>query len=217
MQKMPKLRPRIIAPVDPPHHTAEVDWDMQDDAWILDTEQYVSEPKSLKMTSTARYEWVCLCKHAGTTVLPKGRVVTQFRTNNPANARPMVYFRSQLAPGSASRSNCYGVFIGPTWLLLGRWINTTWASIDQENYYPTWSVPTDEWFKVRVTWWDEGGVLYVRFETYADDAWVQRCDDLSDVDNLWYDSTINRCGIGKSLAATGTYIVWADDTEIWGP
>jgi len=217
MREMPKLNPRTL---DPPHHTAAVDWDHRYDVWSLDDTVYVSEPKSLKwpQSTVAGEERVSLCKHEGTTALNQGRVVTQLRHNSIYGFN-MVFFRNQAAVGTATITNTYWVsFVSQyTSVYFFKSVGGTYTLIASKPYGGGFTYPAGVWRKIRVTWWETGGVLYVRLEWWNDSEWVNICDDVYDPDNLWSGSAVNRCGVGAGVTSVGAYICWFDDTEIWGP
>lgn len=215
MQKMPELKPRVIAPVEPLHHSANVDWDWSHDDYELTTEQYVSEPKCLKWQAPTTPWRQTLCKHAGTTVLNEGRVVSWLRTTI-ATANPAVMFRNQAAVGTANYLNMYILNFAPnlSQIQLGKFVGGSGVGIDSNAFGGGFTFPINTWRKVRVTWWETGGVMYVRVEWYHDTEWTNICDELFDADNMWSGETVNRCGLHFGGAGG---VVYADDTEVWGP
>jgi len=217
MREMPKLNPRSL---DPPHHSAAVDWDHSDDTWSLDDTVYVSEPKSLKWpqpTASGAHR-ASLCKHEGTIALNEGRVVTWIRHNH-LNGYTRIYFRNQAPVGTANHNNCYFVAWNSNTSIVGlrKVVNGNLTLLADKAYGGGFTYPVNEWRKVRVTWWEDGGVLYVRVEWWNGAEWVQICDDFYDPDNLWSGETVNRCGVGTAYYSVSGIVCWFDDTEIWGP
>jgi len=217
MQKMPELKPRQVTS-KLTHHSANVDWDWNRADWSLTTEQYVSEPKCLKWLATSSPWPVTLCKHAGTTVLNEGRVVTWIRPTS-INCGMGVVFRNQAAVGTSNYNNTYIPNLAPVSsnVNFSRVVNGTPLRVDTKAFGGGFTMPNDTWRKIRVTWWESGGILYVRFEWFDDPDWVNICDEFSDVDNLWSGEAVNRCGLFTAIIAGGAKVVYADDTEVWGP
>ena len=217
MQEMPKLKP-LRVPFDPPHHTADVDWDWSHTDWSLTDEVYVSEPKCLKWWSAHIPRRVTLCKHAGTTALNEGRMVTQFRVTND-DCGVGFAFRNQAAVGTANEAYMYWLLLMPdgTNVYLVKFLNSVQTIIDVKKFGGGFTLPNNTWRKIRVTWWETGGVIYVRVEWYNGGEWTKICDDFFDADNLWSGEAVNRCGLAFMRHAATNYIMYTDDTEVWGP
>jgi len=217
MQKMPELKPLRI-PADPPHHSANVDWDHSSTAWTLDDAAYVSEPKSLKWPVISIARRFSLCKHAGTTVLPEGRIVSYIRTSSTAS-RNGFCFRHQSSVGSAADRNFYSIIYITPLSQIQFYVNVggAYTLLKTGAYGGGFTLPINTWRKVRVTWWESGGVLYVRVEWWTGTEWTNVCDEFFHADNRWFDSEINRCGLWMSKSGGGTHYNWFDDTEVWGP
>jgi len=197
--------------------TAEVDWDFSNANWKLDDSQYVSEPKSLNFTAVHSHT-VVLCKHEGTTCLPQGRIITQARIHHVSFATLIFTFRNQRAVGGSDYNNCYRLQISSRnrWLF-ERIVGGAGTVISSgSGFLNGWTWPSDTWVKVRCTWWEEGGVLYVRVERWTGTEWTKLLNDMNDPNNLWSASEINRCGLWI-WRDTDSDNGWIDDTEIWGP
>jgi len=217
MREMPELNP-LSVPFDPPHHSAEVDWDHSADRWILDDSVYVSEPRSIRWKTSTTQRGCSICKHAGTTALNEGRIVSWHRQNH-SNAYGGFCFRHQAPVGTADLQNLYYMNFNlyTNAVGFGKMVNGKKTGIASKPFGGGFTFPINTWRKVRITWWEEGGVLYLRVEWWNDTEWVQICDDFNDPDNLWSGSAVNRCGLFMGYEAAATHYNWWDDTEIWGP
>ncbi len=217
MKKIPELKPRQVVS-ELTHHSANVDWDWVAAYWSLVTDQIVSAPKSLKITNAITAKPVGgICKYAGTTALNQGRIVSWARATSMFYRSPIFMFRDQSPVGQALSNNYYGLATYLNTVALRKNVNGSEGNVMSSDYYDTYTPANNTWYKHRVTWWETGGVLYVRLERYVDDAWVQICDELFDANNLWSGNEVNRCGVASMLFHTGTGYIWFDDTEVWGP
>lgn len=202
---------------DTEHHSVS-DWDFTPGAvYTLDTAQYVSSPRSLRIGGAGGSDdnTIFLCRITATLNLPQGRLVTYHRSQTGMLSKSFP-FRNQAALGSASQANMYQVVI-----TVGEWQFTKRVG-GVLTIIATQALTTNPnvWVRDRVTWWN--GVtplnvpaLSVMLERYVGDAWVQQGDWVYDEANLWKDSSINRCGIGAWEDIY--YYSWLDDTEIWAP
>lgn len=202
----------------PKDHHSVSDWDHNPEAiWSLDDTQFVSVPRSLRLSGEGAPGTISLflCRVGTTPYLPQGRLITYIRTQYTYQAH-LLYFRNQAALGGADRANTYELSI----------LFNAWGVDRRVNNVPTsigagaTSTPPDTWARFRLTWWNgttpEGvPALTISLDKYIAGEWVQQGDWLYDTENMWATSDINRCGPG-GYEVSYAYL-WHDDTEVWGP
>ena len=218
-----KLNPPIFAPKLPilipkPEHHSVSDWDFTAGCvYALDTAQYVSAPRCLRVGGAGGSDMrsIFLCRTSATRNLPQGRVSSWHRGQN-YNVLTAYPFRSQAPLGSATIANMYIVTITFNSWDLSKYVGGVLTPITEFERQRA----GDTWYHDRVTWWngvtpENDAAITVMLESYIEGEWVQQDDWVYDTDNLWKDSAINRCGIGSMEDAE--YYNWIDDTEIWAP
>jgi len=221
MTKKPFLPPPLIRPKNrlilPAHHSVS-DWDKNADAtYTLDTTQYVSAPRSLRLggPGSTQPDTQFLCRVAPTRNLPQGAIVTSLRTTY-GDGGHRIHFRNQSVLGESSFLHSYyiqyfggdalfNIIVGGDITILGTFILNTLANT---------------WYKDRITWWngktpDAEDCITVRLERWIAGEWLQQNDWLYDTVNRWYDSAVNRCGVGCDEQNDEYH--WLDDTELWAP
>ena len=207
----PPVMRRIYPPMIP---RATTDWDFSQTDWTLDTGVYVSPPSSWRNSNNASV--YNLCKYAGTTNLPEGRIVSDARWANYAGSiGKKWYFRNQVGAGSINETNTYRI-ISCWYGLQQDWVTkivggtpTTLA-----NY---WSaiLSANVWRRFRLTWWKSGGILVIRWER-LNGSWQKQWSDTIDNSPSFEGSGTNRCGIG-CYCGIGSITLYHDDTELWSP
>lgn len=189
--------------------------------WTLTPDYYVSEPSSLKIwgPSPASQHNLAICTLPVVACIPQGRIVTYILHHPAAYGHPYIYFRNQSPPGTASSSNGYEVAFYPTFAKLVRVINNSGTTIG-DTYYQGVTMGSDIWYRVRLTWWNDGPTnLTLRVEVFIDGAWVITDPDLHDPNNQWKLSGTNRIGVGCVTYYGGptTNYVCHDDLEVYAP
>ncbi len=210
------IKPPFPTPSDV-HHSVS-DWDYTPGAvYTLDTSQYVSSPRSLRIGGPGFLDdnTIFLCRIAATRNLPQGRVSSWHRDTVGVSSKSYP-FRNQAALNSASQANMYQVVITHNSWQFTKRVGGALTIIAEQ---PLVTVP-DTWYHDRVTWWNGVTALNVpaltcMLERYIPAVWVQQGDWVYDENNLWKDSAINRCGVGSWDDPTD--YSWIDDTEIWAP
>ncbi len=202
----------------PPEHHSVSDWDKNADAtYMLDTAQFVSAPKSLRISGpgSTSPDTAFLCRIADTLNLPQGRLSTHLRCED-TDIMIHIYFRLQSALGIVFLQNGYRIrYLGDS-IALHKIIGDTPTPI---GYFAV-VTNINTWYHDRWTWWngrnpDAEEALTVMMERYIAGEWVQQDDWLYDTENRWKDSDINRCGIG-GYEFLGKW-TWFDDTLIYAP
>lgn len=218
---MTKKQPFTRAPSGlylPKDHHSVSDWDHNPEAiWSLDFTQFVSAPRSLRLSGDGAPGTISLflCRVGTTPYLPQGRLITYHRIQHLSQAI-MLYFRNQAALGTANRANTYELsIVSPSWGV-DRRVNNVPTTIGTR----TTSTTPDTWERFRTTWWNgttpEGvPALTISLDKYIAGEWIQQGDWLYDTENMWATSDINRCGPG-GFEVSYAYL-WHDDTEVWGP
>jgi len=202
-----KRYPRKVMP------GATTDWDFSSTNWLLDTGIYVSSPSSIRFgVVTACY---ALCKYAGTTNLPQGRLATWLRSTL-GGAKWRIYWRNQAAVGSSNVNDTYLYALPPTatstWYLY-EMIGGSTNILTSGTSYLTGNFSLNTWYKLRATWWVSDSQLAMRLER-LNATWEKVVADYVDTTPTG-GATVNRPGIGRFAESSG-YLHF-DDTEIWGP
>lgn len=197
------------------HHTL-ADWDFEKGSQYrsLASDQYISAPTSLKFTIASAWSCVILCRIPATLNLPQGEVRSWGRSN--AWTAGWYTFRNQAALGSADYQNCYRVAFTRDLATLDRIVAGTPFTIGTVPYVGA----SNLWHHIRLFWYNgktPGDVPALCVDIYREvtGEWVKQGSTLYDTMNKWKDSSINRCGIYAS-GGSG-WLLWFDDTEIWGP
>jgi hypothetical protein len=186
------------------------DWDFESVEWDLDTVIYRSAPSSLRWKDYAAFRVVC--KTAICVNVPMGRIESWFYKAGSSYQRKI---------GFVSRIQY------PDWAKGYAFFQTLTNGIGNELYYvyrdgvlfksgAIAQPPVDTWFKRRLTFWESGGWLILRYETWDGSSWVKEIADVLDPSPLYGSSSVNRCGL--YLASHGSVDqIRADDTVIYKP
>lgn len=188
-------------------HFSRADWDFENVSWTLDGAIFHTAAPSLSGTDFG----LALVKDATTGALSDGRMVA-WRRSNVGSALGFFYFRNQDADGSSSRTNTYGVEIRDDEIMFTKHVGGAPTTIDTHAFTWVWALNT--WYKIRVTWWTSVDRIYVRVERWTGTEWATlggaADTDFEDVNDLWKDAAVNRCGVYYGN------VYWIDDFEIWG-
>lgn len=189
---------------------AQSDWDFSTTGWSIDNTQYVSSPSSLKTTDNTL---AVLCKHSGCTDLEEGRVVTQFRGSSDLLLL-LLHVRNQSAVGAPAITDGYRVVRrldgDSANCYVGRW--ESGAMVWSASFWDASvaALAANTWYQYRVTWWQDWQGVRFRMEIWDGAAWVADGVDVTDGEDKWIGSGINRVGM------QGRANMWFDDTEIYG-
>lgn len=201
------------------HHSTD-DWDYYSALWTLDVVNFVSAPSSLKLTTPTNYATL---KDAVSGVITEGRIVDFFRFYRGRHTTVLFtyQFRCQTPDGATLPNSRYYVSLLGSTSITDQPIDTMKVSrvvagghtvIATRTLNPT--LEQEVWHKLRVTWWESGGVLMVRLEKLVGAEWTALCEDVPDITNMWSESGINRVGVGMP-SVKSDFLGWHDDTEIW--
>ena len=188
-------------------HFSYTDWDFMNADWTLDETIYKAAPPSLHGTGGG----LALAKHATTGALSDGRLIMWMRSSI-ADYLGYLFFRNQVADGTADYENCYYVRLDDDGLVFYYFLTGSSNPIDTHLMDWNWAINT--WYKIRWTWWTSVDRMYLRTERWDGDAWVTlggAADiDFEDTNDRWKDETRNRVGIYYMTSK------WFDDVEVWG-
>ncbi|MBA7669720.1 hypothetical protein ES703_77853 [subsurface metagenome] len=202
-------KPGLYLPKE--HHSA-FDWDMATALWALDPLLYVSPPSCIRYWETIGMNSIQLCKHAGTIKLPEGRIITQNQASHTSNYLYLT-FRNTAPPGSVDLDNCY--YLSLRFNLTTMRLYERVAGVNSRYWdNPRPALQKDTWYKMRLSWWLEWGILQVRLERWDTDHWLQDGIDITVADPLYGEEDNQRCGIGSDCYSP-SYPHFFDDTEIW--
>ena len=189
------------------------DWEIGSGVdYELDTSEYISPPSSLfigRKSGDTRNGF--LYNRSNGLQINQGRIVTYFKRVR-TDYGPLLSFRNISNVGSPSYQNTYMVQFEPNdditvGVILGGTTHGFHGGKSSYSYNENWS-------KVRVTWWEDQEMLFVRVEFYYSGSWSRVISDCNDPNNRWSGNSILRCGVGYySGGIVG--IAWFDDTEIW--
>lgn len=186
------------------------DWDFQTTNWDLDTAIYHSAPSSLRGLDPNPFRVVC--KITDALNIPMGRIESWFYKSGSSYQRRL---------GFVSRIQY------PDWTKGYDFWQTVTDGIGNELYYvyrdgvlfksgAIAEPPVDTWFKRRLTFWESGGWLILRYEKWNGSSWVKEIADVLDPSPLYGSSSVNRCGLYLASHASVDQ-VRADDTIIYKP
>ena len=205
--------PKLYLPTHLGH--SETDWDFSEPEHNISNDQYVSPPSSLRCYQPPSLKrLVAICKAAGTTNLPSGRIVTYIRCT--VNSNYGLIFRQPTAPGGGDWSNCYCLdrIPGSTFTELYKRVASAQTAIGNFTPCTTWGINT--WKQIRLTWWMDWGVLSLKYEQWEADEWVQQGDILSDASPSFVGASYLRPGL-YAPGYPGSGYKYFDDTVIWAP
>jgi hypothetical protein len=181
-------------------HFSTSDWDFSDGRWTLDTSDYVDPPAALRFTAGRRF---ALLKQSSVGMpLPEGIIETYYkhRASTSTYESGWFYLRNQSADGGTGSTdyyvlNLYGSVSGDGQPLDRVTLRLGGSAIESRTLNPP--IYPYQWERVRVKFWVYAGVFFIRLEKYMGGGWVKLCDDWSDPQNAWANSSINRVGIGS--------------------
>lgn len=183
-------------------------WYFSDANWQLSTDEYVSSPTSLRETINGIVEFILpkVSVYPATLCIPEGEISSWFFNYWDAGRERGFRFRNQ-SPEGGSDSPGYKVLLSPTAI-------SVLINFDaSEEGVCSWSVtvPTAEWSRWKLRWWNEGVDLALELFSWDGSKWVSEGVEYgldADGHNLYKDSAINRAGLELS------YRSYIDDTEI---
>jgi len=205
--------PPLFKRAYPPLLRATVsDWDFElgySGNYALSTVQFISAPTSLR-NQNANIACV-VCNYPGSTALASGRVETWYFKAGASYTRSLGFCCRLQYPTWASRYDAYqvvtdGVGTAVAYIREGGTTRRS-ASIAEP--------PVNTWFNLRLTWWESGAWLILRFERYYSGAWQNDLGDYPD-ESPSYTSGVRRCGL-YWVGHSTTEFTYTDDTVIYGP
>ena len=212
LRKLDRDLKRHMAGLDPCGcgglHHSPLDWDFLNINWMLDPELYVSPPSSLTGTGATL---CCALLASACTLVTQGRIVG-WGLSHVAGGGLWHIFRNQAPVGTCALIDCYRGNFYNNYARLDVYVGGGWSVVDTRNFYDGINLDANTWYKLRLTWWESMGIMWVRYEWWHNEAWEQLCDDIQDANNRWGEATsptINRVG----LYFRDRYHF--DDTEIW--
>lgn len=208
--------PKGLVPI---HHSVS-DWNIYpaNTVYTLDTTEYISSPKSLKITvgPGPGHHHYFTCRVAATLNLPQGRCRTQMRLDGTYATQAPFYFRIQRPIGVSSPYKAYYIAFTTTKWQLWTFIDGVDTMIDERDLVSA----SVNWYNRQVTWWNSitplsEDALAVIVEQEVGGVFVEQGEWIYDTDNLFKDSTQNRVAVTAEV--TTGHSAWFDDTYIWGP
>ena len=204
------------------------DWELYGVSYDLDTSIYKSAPSSLyivpsKLTDTRVEEGTVLCKLTNTLQINQGRLVSWCRFDHRGYGTGVggaggFMFRNTSSVGNPNFDNGYAVvrYVRETTVYIKAY------RIENASKHEIKSVSSSlgntTWYKLRVTWWEDQGILFIRFEK-LNGSWAKLLDDITDTENAFSGQSTLRVGfyvrVWWSPTAGSRSYNWFDDTEIW--